>query len=206
MKQHKMLKRWGLALLALLLGLCLVLSACSAEEVDLALDVAEALLQEGESLPEETPPAPSVEEKTEAQPNSPPPVETPAEEELPAEEEESPSAEVEEGQPYSSPEEVAAYLHLYGQLPPNYIRKKDAQALGWDSQKGNLWEVTEQMSIGGDRFGNYEGALPDAPGRSWKECDVNYQGGYRGAERLLYSSDGLIYYTDDHYKTFTQLY
>lgn len=62
------------------------------------------------------------------------------------------------------------------------------------------------MSIGGDRFGNYEGALPEAEGRTWKECDVNYQGGYRGSERLLYSSDGLIFYTADHYQTFTQLY
>ena len=62
------------------------------------------------------------------------------------------------------------------------------------------------MSIGGSRFGNYEGALPDRDGRRWYECDVNYEGGYRGAERLLYSSDGLIYYTGDHYKTFKQLY
>lgn len=66
--------------------------------------------------------------------------------------------------------------------------------------------MTDQMSIGGDRFGNYEGALPEAEGRTWKECDVNYQGGYRGSERLLYSSDGLIFYTADHYQTFTQLY
>ncbi|MGN1068691.1 MAG: ribonuclease domain-containing protein, partial [Christensenellales bacterium] len=48
--------------------------------------------------------------------------------------------------------------------------------------------------------------LPDAPGRKWYECDVNYDGGYRGAERILYASDGLIYYTDDHYSTFTLLY
>jgi len=62
------------------------------------------------------------------------------------------------------------------------------------------------MSIGGSRFGNYEGLLPEADGRIWYECDVNYNGGYRGAERILYSNDGLIYYTDDHYKTFTKLY
>lgn len=179
--------RWGLALLALLLGLCLLFCACSAEEGDLALDVAEALLQQEESLPPESPAPAPIEEQTEAQPNAPP-------------------VSVEEGQPYSSPEEVAAYLHLYGQLPPNYLSKKAAKDLGWDSQAGNLWEVTEGMSIGGDRFGNYEGSLPEAPGRSWKECDVNYQGGFRGPERLLYSSDGLIYYTADHYQTFTQLY
>ncbi|MDY4970618.1 MAG: ribonuclease domain-containing protein [Lachnospiraceae bacterium] len=107
---------------------------------------------------------------------------------------------------YTSPEQVALYLHLYGHLPSNYITKKDAEAAGWDSSKGNLWDVADGMSIGGSRFGNYEGELPDREGRRWYECDVNYEGGYRGAERLLYSNDGLIYYTGDHYKTFKQLY
>lgn len=107
---------------------------------------------------------------------------------------------------YTSPEQVAEYLHLYGHLPSNYITKKEAEAAGWDSSKGNLWDVADGMSIGGSRFGNYEGALPDKEGRRWYECDVNYEGGYRGAERLLYSSDGLIYYTGDHYETFKQLY
>lgn len=113
---------------------------------------------------------------------------------------------VEKGQPYSSKDEVALYLHEYGELPPNYLTKKEAQALGWDSSKGNLWEVAPQMSIGGDVFGNREGLLPKKNGRTWYECDVNYQGGFRGAERILYSSDGLIYYTDDHYESFTRLY
>ncbi|MGN1069057.1 MAG: ribonuclease domain-containing protein [Candidatus Fimadaptatus sp.] len=62
------------------------------------------------------------------------------------------------------------------------------------------------MSIGGDRFGNREGLLPDARGRQYYECDVNYDGGYRGGERIVFSSDGLIYYTCDHYNTFALLY
>ena len=107
---------------------------------------------------------------------------------------------------YSSPEEVALYLHLYGCLPGNYLTKQEAKALGWNSSEGNLWEVAEGMSIGGDRFGNREGLLPEKEDRIWYECDVNYAGGYRGAERLLYSSDGLIYYTDDHYQSYTCLY
>lgn len=107
---------------------------------------------------------------------------------------------------YSSPEEVALYIHTFGVLPTNYISKSDARKLGWDSNSGNLWEVTEQFSIGGDIFGNREGLLPDAPSRVWYECDVNYAGGFRGPERLVYSNDGLIYYTDDHYESFTQLY
>ena len=58
-------------------------------------------------------------------------------------------------------------------------------------------------SIGGDRFGNYEGLLPDG---NYRECDVNYEGGYRGAERLIYDQNGSVYYTNDHYESFTQLY
>ena len=110
------------------------------------------------------------------------------------------------GERCSEPHRVAAYLHAYGELPPNFIRKEDAKALGWDSEDGNLWDVTEEMSIGGDRFGNREGPLPEADGRMWYECDVNYAGGFRGAERIVYSNDGLIYYTADHYESFALLY
>ena len=39
-----------------------------------------------------------------------------------------------------------------------------------------------------------------------KECDIDYDGGYRGPKRLIYSNDGLVFYTEDHYKTFEQLY
>lgn len=107
---------------------------------------------------------------------------------------------------YTSKEEVALYIHLYGHLPSNYITKKEAQDLGWDSSKGNLNEVAPGMSIGGDRFGNYEGLLPDADGRKWTECDIDYEGGYRGSKRIIFSNDGLIYYTEDHYASFELLY
>lgn len=107
---------------------------------------------------------------------------------------------------YTLPEDVALYIHTYNKIPSNYITKREAIDLGWDSDKGNLWEVTDNQSIGGDLFGNREGKLPKKDGRKWYECDVNYKGGYRGAERIVYSNDGLIYYTDDHYETFTQLY
>lgn len=114
-------------------------------------------------------------------------------------------ATIEEDGYYTSPEDVAAYLREYDRLPDNFITKKEAQALGWVSKEGNLWEVTDHMSIGGDRFWNNEGSLPEVNGRKWYECDVNYEGGYRGSERILYSNDGLIYYTDDHYETFTKM-
>lgn len=113
---------------------------------------------------------------------------------------------VEEDGAYTSKEEVALYIHTYGKLPSNYVTKKDAQAAGWDNKKGNLQDVIPGASIGGDRFGNYEGLLPDKKGRKYFECDIDYEGGYRGAKRIIYSNDGLIFYTEDHYKTFEALY
>lgn len=112
---------------------------------------------------------------------------------------------VREGGWYDSMEEVAVYLTLYDALPDNYLTKKEAQALGWDSRRGNLWDVAEGCSIGGDRFGNYEGQLPEKKGRRFTECDIGYDGGYRGAERLIFTNDGLMYYTADHYKTFDEV-
>ena len=107
---------------------------------------------------------------------------------------------------YTSKEEVALYLHLSGRLPGNYITTTEAEAAGWVAKEGNLWEVAPGMSIGGSRFGNYEGQLPEEKGRTWQECDINFDGSYRGGERIVYSNDGLIYYTGDHYKSFEQLY
>jgi len=112
---------------------------------------------------------------------------------------------VEDGE-YTSVEEVSLYLNLYGHLPDNYITKKEARKLGWDSSKGNLWDVAPGMSIGGDYFGNYEGNLPEEKGRDYYECDIDYEGGYRNEKRIVFSDDGLIFYTEDHYNTFEQLY
>ena len=113
---------------------------------------------------------------------------------------------IEEDGWYSTKDEVALYIHIYGELPDNFITKNEAYDLGWDSDKGNLWKVANGMSIGGDKFSNREGLLPKAKGRQYYECDINYNGGYRGAERIVYSNDGLIYYTNDHYESFTCLY
>lgn len=107
---------------------------------------------------------------------------------------------------YTSKEDVALYLYTYDKLPNNFIRKGEASELGWESNKGNLWDVTDKMSIGGDKFGNREGLLPKKDGRQYYECDIDYEGGYRGAERIVYSNDGLIYYTADHYDSFELLY
>ena len=107
---------------------------------------------------------------------------------------------------YTSKEEVAAYLYEYGHLPSNFITKKQAKELGWVSSEGNLEEVAPGMSIGGDYFGNYEGILPETNDRDYYECDIDFDGTYRNSKRIVYSNDGLIYYTEDHYETFELLY
>ena len=105
---------------------------------------------------------------------------------------------------YSSKSEVGRYLYLYGKLPSNYITKNEAYDLGWKSNGNTLWDVAPGMSIGGDKFGNREGLLPK--GKQYYECDIDYNGGDRNAKRIVYALDGYIYYTDDHYASFEQLY
>lgn len=106
---------------------------------------------------------------------------------------------------YYSKEDVSLYIHTYGELPDNFITKDEATNLGWNSKKGNLWDVAPNMCIGGDKFGNREGLLPKKDGRQYYECDIDYQGGYRDDKRIVYSNDGLIYYTEDHYKNFKEI-
>ncbi|WP_342555998.1 ribonuclease domain-containing protein [Paenibacillus sp. FSL R7-0652] len=102
-------------------------------------------------------------------------------------------------------QEVADYIKEHHELPPHYITKKEARALGWEPSEGNLHKVAPGKSIGGDIFRNREGLLPSKKGRTWYEADIHYTGGKRGSDRILYSSDGLIYQTTDHYKTFYQI-
>lgn len=106
---------------------------------------------------------------------------------------------------YTTAEDVALYIHQYDKLPQNFITKKEAKKLGWSG--GGLDKFAPGKSIGGDKFGNYEGNLPTKDGRTYTECDIDTMGAKsRGAKRIVFSNDGLIYYTDDHYSTFTLLY
>ena len=106
---------------------------------------------------------------------------------------------------YDSRDEVALYLHLFGHLPSNYITKKNAQSLGWSG--GSLEPYAPGKCIGGDYFGNYEKLLPTKKGRTYYECDIDTLGARsRGSKRIVWSSDGLIYYTGDHYESYTLLY
>ena len=116
------------------------------------------------------------------------------------------NASVDEDGWYTSKEEVALYIHLYGDLPNNYVTKDEAEDAGWSG--GNVERYTgEGTAIGGSRFGNREGLLPKEQGRTYTECDIDTPGSNsRGAKRIVFSNDGLIYYTDDHYESFELLY
>ena len=175
------MKRIFSVLLALLATLFL-LTSCSEETTDFLLDAASDILEENsaENIPL------SDSENT-------------------AEKSDVSASPLSESGSYTSKEDVALYLHLYKHLPNNFITKKEAQALGWPG--GDLRPYAPGKCIGGDRFGNYEGLLPEKKGRSYQECDINtLYANARGGKRIVYSNDGLIYYTADHYKTFELLY
>ena len=159
-----------------------LLTGCTQEDAELALDVLNAVLESEveEEISEETADVTTEEEISEST--------------------------VSEDGTYTTKEEVAEYLYLYGHLPSNFITKKEAKKLGWVSSEGNLDEVAPGMSIGGDYFGNYEGNLPEVDGRDYYACDIDFDGTDRNAKRIVYSNDGLIYYTEDHYESFELLY
>lgn len=113
-------------------------------------------------------------------------------------------AKVSYGESYDTKNEVAAYLAAYGELPPNYITKKEAEAMGWKGKYSTVAQAAPGKSIGGDKFGNYEGILPEKKGRKYYECDIDYKKGNRNAKRIVFSNDGLIFYTEDHYESFVQ--
>jgi hypothetical protein len=107
-------------------------------------------------------------------------------------------------QQLSSEQVVIPYLKKNNQLPDYYIKKKKAREAGWKPEKGNLCAVLPGKVIGGDLFTNRQKAIPHKKGRKWFEADLNYNCGNRGTERLVFSNDGLIFVTYDHYNTFEQ--
>lgn len=101
---------------------------------------------------------------------------------------------------YYELEDLVAYLQEYGHLPVNYITKEQARELDWQIDDGS------GLVIGGDPFGNWEGLLPQKPGRQYYEADlVEGYSHHRGPCRLVFSNDGLIFYTDDHYESFEKI-
>ena len=192
---------WLCLLLGVLLSLSL-LAGCSKSGADsgqAAAPAQETVTQTGKET-EETElveiPETESEEAQDAEPEEP----QAQEQQAPAAEES--LQEIDEDGSYTTKEDVALYIHIYGKLPSNFITKKQAEKLGWNG--GSLEPYAPGICIGGGYFGNYEGILPDG---NYKECDIDTLGKKkRGAKRLIYSDDGRIYYTDDHYESFTQLY
>ena len=120
------------------------------------------------------------------------------------EEEQSGSGGIKKNGTYDQKDDVAEYLSIYKKLPKNYIKKEEAKRLGWSG--GSVERVAPGKAIGGDHFGNYEKKLPNKKGRSYYECDIDTLGKKnRGPKRIIYSDDGLIYYTGDHYDTFQKM-
>ena len=183
-----MLKKIYALILALLLSLAL--ASCTPPAAEPGSNGPSRPVTETTIGPEQSDEAaPAPEDVTEAQPEAPP---------------EEEAALPEDGS-YTTAEDVALYLHLYGHLPDNFITKKEAESLGWSG--GGLDDYAYGYCFGGNRFGNYEGLLPEADGRKYTECDIDtMHASKRGAKRIVFSNDGLIYYTDDHYESFTLRY
>ncbi len=91
-----------------------------------------------------------------------------------------------------------------GRLPERWITKDKAEDLGWRPGT-DLCDSAPDSAIGGDRFGNRERRLPERPGRRWREADLDFSCGRRGARRLVWSNDGLVYVTLDHYDSFIEV-
>ena len=204
--KKKMRSRWLCLLMAVLLAVSL-LAGCGKSGSGTAQESSSALMTVTEDGPAETESETPEGELTEIESETPEGELTEIVPEIPEEE----SAEVVSGEAtpgidengsYTTKEDVALYFHTYGKLPPNFITKKQAEKLGWSG--GSLEPYAPGKCIGGNYFGNYEGILPDG---EYRECDIDTLGKKsRGAKRLIYSDDGRIYYTGDHYKSFTQLY
>lgn len=194
-------------ILALLLALTLlVLGGCTVRDMVQVVGVSTTTLQElaDAALSDETEAPESGDQFVTAESPEETPAEALQDEATPADEVSETTDTVGEHTYYYDVDHVVLYLDTYGHLPENYITKDEARALGWEG--GSVEVYQEGAAIGGDRFGNREELLPEQTGRSYTECDINTDGAdSRGAERLIFSNDGLYFYTSDHYVSFTEL-
>ena len=196
-------------LLAFLLALVMAFGLLGCEAVvDLALDLAEEALVDtteyatDESVPDQTEEDP-IRDQTDDTAEADPPEDTTVADD--PEDTTGLAPAIDEEGFYYSAEDVALYLYTYGRLPENFITKSEARKLGWEG--GNVEKYAPDCAIGGDKFGNREELLPVASGRQYYECDIDTHGeNSRGAKRIVFSNDGLIYYTYDHYESFVLLY
>lgn len=193
-------------LLSLLLALILIfsLTACGSD-LEAAVETAGEIIEVVDQVAQAVEPLDETAEPDTVQAESEPTIaESDATVEAePETAEDSAALAIDEDGWYYSKDDVALYIHTFGHLPDNYITKNEARDLGWEG--GSVERYMEGAAIGGDRFGNYEGLLPE--GRNYTECDIDTNGqSSRGAKRIIFSDDGLVYYTDDHYESFELLY
>ena len=191
--------RWC-GILALLLALLLTLSGCS-DVMKMAGSLSQALQEDLQAAETEAPRAEAT-----ATPRTTKAKNTAAPRAAKAKATATPKAARAAEGPITEPQAIADYLFEHGELPDNFITKKEAQELGWINGRNYVSDVAPGKSIGGDRFGNYEGKLPRVKGRTYYEADCYYRKGKRTKERIVYSSDGHVWYSDDHYNTFTELF
>lgn len=190
LKNHMKGKKWLQYCLASLLAFALLITGCSAVQ------------ENNDENPEDATVNQTVENEKDTAIDKEPDITTDEESDTTTDEE---TAEPAEDGTYSSKDDVARYIYIYGHLPSNFIGKKEAEKLGW--QGGSLEPYAPGKCIGGGHFGNYEGLLPEKEGRTYTECDIDTLGSdKRGAKRIVFSNDGLIYYTEDHYESFELLY
>ena len=96
-------------------------------------------------------------------------------------------------------------LKYEAKLPDYYLTSAQAKANGWKPKSANLSTACpDKMIFGGEHY-NDNGHLPSKTGRIWYEADINYQSGFRNNQRIVFSNDGLIFVTYDHYKTFFEI-
>lgn len=95
---------------------------------------------------------------------------------------------------------VINYVKSNHELPDYYITKSEARKQGWVPSEGNLCDVLPGKAIGGDKFSNREKTLPS--GKQYFEADVNYNCGNRNADRIVFTKEGEVYLTKNHYKSF----
>ena len=108
--------------------------------------------------------------------------------------------------PMEAAQELADYIFEHGELPENFVTKRQARDMGWQKNYRYPGDISPGLTIGGDYFGNYQQKLPDVKGRKYYEADCFYHGGKRNDYRIIYSNDGHVWYTGDHYVTFIELF
>lgn len=208
MHRHKKILRRCILLICLIL-LMLIMTACGRSADAVPGTTQGYVAEESDRITETASPsesAPEISQESESEEQEPQvqePQETASATEEPQEDESNDNLPT-YGEYYYDLENVVLYLELYDELPPNYITKNEARDLGWEG--GSVEKYQRGAAIGGDTFGNREGLLPEAGGRKYTECDIDTKGRKsRGSKRLVFSNDGLYFYTSDHYETFSEV-